>query len=328
MTLPCPSRIRFASLVVTYRCNARCHMCNTWDFPSRSEDEIGVAELAKLPEVPTINVTGGEPFLRDDLSDLLAVLRRKARRVVVSTNGYLTDRIVAVARTHPWIGVRVSLEGLPKANDALRGLPDGFDHGLRTLLALRRQGLKDIGFGITISDRNVPDVMDLFTLARSMGLEFATAAVHNSFYFHKTDNRFDNPEAAVAVLDVLIDELLRSRRPKDWVRAYFNRGLIDYILGRERLLPCAMGHESFFLDPYGEVRPCNVMDRSMGNLKHRDFADIWGSPEAEAVRRAVHACGQRCWMIGSAAEPIKRHPWRVARWIFQRWTTSNGHSCA
>ncbi|MBP7829656.1 MAG: radical SAM protein [Kiritimatiellae bacterium] len=310
--------IRFASIIVTYRCNARCHMCHTWQHPTDPAEEIGAADLARLPDIPTLNVTGGEPFLRDDLPELLDVLRGKARRVVVSTNGYLTDRIVEVARRHPWIGVRVSIEGLPKANDELRGLPDGFDHGLRTLLALHRMGLKDIGFGITLSDRNVADLLDLYTLSQMMGLEFATAAVHNAYYFHKTDNRFERPDAAVEALEKLIDALLRSRRPKDWFRAYFNHGLIEYIRGNPRLLPCAMGGESFFLDPYGEIRPCNVMERSMGNIRQRDFRDIWRGPEAEAIRREVAGCGRHCWMIGSAAEPIKRNPWTVLRWILRR----------
>lgn len=315
---PPPHPIRFASVIVTYRCNARCHMCNTWQFPTRPEEEIDAAVLARLPAIPTINVTGGEPFLRDDLADLLAVLRDKTRRVVVSTNGYRTERIVEIARQHPWIGVRVSMEGLPRANDTLRGLPDGFDHGLRTLLALHRLGLKDIGFGITLSDHNVADLLDLYTLADMMGLEFATAAIHNSYYFHKMDNRFEHPVAAVAELEKLISALLRSRRPKDWFRAYFNHGLIGYIHGQPRLLPCAMGSESFFLDPYGEIRPCNVMERSMGNLKERDFDSIWNSPAAEAIRREVASCGQHCWMIGSAAEPIKRHPGKALRWIISR----------
>lgn len=311
---------RFASVIVTYRCNARCHMCHTWRHPSDTADEIGPRELERLPDVPTINVTGGEPFLREDLPELLDVLRRKARRVVVSTNGYFTERIVALARRHPWIGVRVSIEGLPKANDDLRGLPDGFDHGLRTLLRLRHMGLRDIGFGITLSDRNIPDLMELYTLARAMGLEFATAAVHNSYYFHKFDNRFERPDAAVAALKQLIAELLRSRRPKDWFRAYFNHGLIGYIQGRPRLLPCAMGAESFFLDPYGEIRPCNVMESSMGNLKARSFIEIWNGAPATEIRRQVAACPQRCWMIGSAAEPIKRHAGRALGWMLaERW---------
>lgn len=243
--------IKFASLVLTYRCNARCHMCGTWQCPTDPAAEITAADIAKLPPIPSLNLTGGEPFLRDDLAEILSLLRPKTRRLVVSTNGYLTDRIVSLAQQHPWIGIRVSLEGLPQANDELRGLKNGFDHGLRTILALSRLGLKDLGFGITLSDRNVADLLPLYQLAKMMKLEFATAAVHNSYYFHKYDNEFSHPEAATTALDELIGELLQSRRLKDWFRAYFNHGLQQYIQGQPRLLPCRMGHDAFFFGPTG-----------------------------------------------------------------------------
>ncbi|HEY3418196.1 MAG TPA: radical SAM protein, partial [Armatimonadota bacterium] len=90
--------IKFASIIVTYRCNARCHMCNTWQYPTNTAEEITPEIIARLPAISSINVTGGEPFLRSDLSDILDVLREKAERVVISTNGYFTDRIVAMAQ--------------------------------------------------------------------------------------------------------------------------------------------------------------------------------------------------------------------------------------
>jgi MoaA/NifB/PqqE/SkfB family radical SAM enzyme len=319
------NRVKFASLIVTYRCNARCHMCNTWRFPTAPADEITLAEIEKLPPIPSINLTGGEPFIREDLSEILSVLKPKCQRLVISTNGYFTNRILAVARTHPWIGIRVSLEGLPKANDELRGISDGFDHGLRTLTELSELGMKDIGFGITLSDRNVPDLLELYHLAKMMGIEFATAAVHNSFYFHKEDNRFAHPDLAIQELERLIAELLRSPRPKDWFRAYFNAGLINYIKGHPRLLPCTMGCTSFFLDPTGEILPCNVLARSMGNLKRHTFAEIWESPAAHAIRRDIAQCPQKCWMIGSVAEPMKTHLWTPLSWVAaQKWRTPGG----
>jgi len=310
--------IKFASIIVTYRCNAHCHMCNTWQYPTKTTEEITPEIIAKLPAIPSVNVTGGEPFLRNDLSDILDVLREKARRVVISTNGYFTDRIVEMAKRHPWIGVRVSLEGLPRANDELRGIHDGFDHGIRTLTELSRLGLQDIGFGITLSDRNVRDLMELYHLAKMMGVEFATAAVHNSYYFHKMDNGFEHPEAAVVELEKLIDELLHSSKPKNWFRAYFNYGLINYIQGKPRLLPCDMGRESFFLDPLGEIRPCNVMEESMGNLRERSFEAIWHGAKAQRIRRHVKECPRNCWMIGSAAEPMKTHLAEPLKWIIAR----------
>lgn len=311
--------IKFASIITTYRCNSKCHMCNIWQYPTCREEEILPADIAKLPPIPNINITGGEPFLRDDLGEFLDVLRPKAKRVVISTNGYWTERVLSIARKHPWIGVRISIEGLPKANDELRGIPNGFDHGIRTLAELSHLGLKDIGFGITLSDRNVKDLMELYHLAKMLHVEFATAAVHNSFYFHKLDNQFEDPQAAVEQLKRLSDELLESRRVKDWFRAYFNHGLANYIKGNPRLLPCKMGSEAFFVDPLGEIRPCNGGGGlSMGNIKKNSFNEIWNGERAAEVRRQIAACQSNCWMVGSVAEPMKENMLSVGRWVLKR----------
>jgi MoaA/NifB/PqqE/SkfB family radical SAM enzyme len=304
-------------IAVTYRCNAHCVMCNTWCNPSQPADEITAADLRSLPSLEFANVTGGEPFMRDDLVDLVEVLVGKAKRVVVSTNGYYTDRVLALARRFPHIGVRVSLEGLPAANDQLRGLPDGFDHGLRTILRLRAFGLRDIGFGITLSDRNADDLMELYELADAMGVEFATAAIHNSYYFHKFDNAFDDPDHVARKLEEVAQRLLRTRRPKSWFRAWFNMGLANYVRGGDRLLPCGVAEDLFFVDPFGEVRPCNAMEETMGSLKQRSFDEIWTSPEARLVRSHVATCTRNCWMIGSVSPAMKKNLRVPAAWVLR-----------
>ena len=312
------TKIKLGNIITTYRCNAKCHMCNIWKHPTKKENEFSPAVLEKLPYIPTFNITGGEPFIREDLEEILAVLKPKTRRVVISTNGFWTDRILDVAKKHPWIGIRISIEGLPKANDELRGIRDGFDRGIRTLIELNHLGLKDIGFAITVSDRNAKDLLELYHLAKMMKVEFATAAIHNSYYFHKYDNKFEHHQIAIDEFEKLIVELLKSRKPKDWFRAYFNHGLINYIQEKPRLLPCRMGFHGFFLDPLGEVRPCNVMEETMGNLKEKTFDEIWCSKEAERVREKVRHCDQNCWMMGSVAEPMKEHIFVPLKWIFKR----------
>lgn len=309
--------IKFASIIVTYRCNARCYMCNTWQFPSKREEEIGVSTYEKLPSMQTANITGGEPFLREDLSDIIAILKKKANRIVISSNGFFTDRILKLFEKHKDIGIRISIEGLPKANDELRGIKDGFDHGIRTLLELHHMGVKDIGFGITVSDRNSKDLIELYHLSKMMNLEFATAAIHNSFYFHKFDNRFEQPDIVIGEFRKLIAELLSSKKVKDWFRAYFNYGLINYIQGKPRLLPCEMGFDSFFLDPYGYIFPCNVMEESMGNLKEKSFDMIWNSVEAEKIRHKVMSCNKNCWMIGSVSQQMKKNIRIPLSWIIK-----------
>ncbi len=309
-----------AAVITTYRCNCRCRMCDIWKHPTAIEEEFRPGLLNKLPPLAFANITGGEPFLREDIGEIVGILRKKAGRVVVSTNGYLTEKIVSLAEDFPGIGFRISLEGLPAANDELRGVRDGFDHGLRTLLELQRRGLKDIGFGITVSDRNARDMLELYQLAKSMNLEFATAVVHNSYYFHKHDNRIREEAAACGCFEELIRELLKTSRPKNWFRAYFNHGLIGYIRGQKRPLPCGAGEDMFFLDPFGEIRPCNGMDRateetSMGNLHRQSFEEIWNGARARRLREAVKSCPRNCWMIGTASPAMKKHLLPPALWV-------------
>jgi MoaA/NifB/PqqE/SkfB family radical SAM enzyme len=261
------------------------------------------------------NITGGEPFLRTDIGEVLEVVRERAARVVISTNGYLTERILELAARFPDVGFRVSLEGMPSANAELRGLPDGFERALRTILGLRALGVRDIGFGITLSDRNADDLLVLYELAEAMGLEFATAAVHNSYYFHKHDNVIGDKERVAGNLEALSRRLLKTKRPKNWFRAWFNMGLANYVRGGPRILPCRMGTDVFFVDPAGEVRPCNAMEVSMGSLKEKPFDEIWKGAAAHEVRDLVAACERDCWMIGSVSPAMKRHIVTPASWV-------------
>lgn len=308
-----------ACLIITYRCNAHCYMCSTWRHPTSKDEEFTADLIHRIPDgLKFINITGGEPCLRDDLEDILAVAITKTARLVISTNGYYTERIVSLARRFgSRIGFRISIEGLPAANDELRGIKDGFDHGLRSLVTLHGMGITDIGFGITVADRNAKDLLELYRLADAMGLEFATATTHNSFYFHKLDNAYIDREKVALAFEEIAVEMLKTNQPKKWFRAYFNMGLANKIRGRNRPLPCEAGTDVFFLDPCGKVLPCNGSREPMvmGDLKEQPFDVIWNGPRAAEVRRQIRACSQQCWMIGSAAPAMKKRIWVPAFWI-------------
>lgn len=309
-----------AAIITTYRCPNKCHMCNVWMYPTKVQEEFRPSLLEKLPSLDFANITGGEPFVRDDIEEIVHTVGKKAKRIVISTSGYFTQKILDVAKKNRSIGIRISIEGLPAANDELRGIKDGFDHGLRTLLELQRLGIKDIGFGITVSDRNARDMIELYQLAKVMNVEFATAAVHNSYYFHKYDNQITKKDDVISCFEEIIKDLLKSKRIKNLYRAYFNYGLINYIRGRKRLLPCEAGTENFFLDPWGEIRPCNGMEEniwfeSMGNLNKNTFDEIWSGNQAKQIREKVKTCSKNCWMIGTAAPVMKKYFTKPTSWI-------------
>ncbi|HTY61909.1 MAG TPA: radical SAM protein [Acidobacteriota bacterium] len=312
-----------AAIIATYRCPMKCVMCNIWKHPTTADEEFKPDLLRKLPRLKLVNLTGGEPAIREDLESIVDILFTKTSRVVISTSGWFEERTLALAQKYPKLGFRVSIEGLSQKNDELRGRQGGFDRGLRVLLGLKRMGIKDIGFGITVSNNNSSDMLALYELAKELNLQFATAAFHNSFYFHKDDNAITNKDEVISNFEDLCNRLLAERHPKSWFRAYFNMGLINYIRGNGRLLPCEAGSASFFIDPWGNVLPCNGMEKKcwygiMGNLKEAaDFMEIWNSRQAEEIRKKVRNCPKNCWMIGSVSPVMKRHMRKVAMWVIK-----------
>ena len=77
------------TVIVTYRCNARCSMCNRYKAPSKPEEEISIETIKKLPKMYFTNITGGEPFIRTDLKDIVRELYKKSDRIVISTKWIL-----------------------------------------------------------------------------------------------------------------------------------------------------------------------------------------------------------------------------------------------
>lgn len=307
------------TVIVTYRCNAKCTMCNRYKVPSKPEEEISIETIKKLPEMYFTNITGGEPFIRDDLKDIVRELLKKSDRIVISTNGFFTDRIVELCKEFPQVGIRISIEGLEKTNNEIRGLDDGFNRGYTTLKKLVDMGMKDVGFGMTVQDRNAADLVPLYNISDELGMEFATASLHNSFYFVESNNIIKDRLTVAQNFEDLVNRLLDSNSPKKWFRAYFNHGLINYIFSQKRLLPCDMSFDTFFIDPYGDVMPCNGTKEKqvMGNLNRQSWEELWNSEQAEKVRSFVRNCDRNCWMIGSVSPAMHKYIYKPVAWVIK-----------
>jgi MoaA/NifB/PqqE/SkfB family radical SAM enzyme len=299
-------------------------MCHIWKYPSQKKDEITLEDIEKIPEgFARINIGGGEPTLRGDIVEIVDLLSRKTNHLEISTNGYFTERLVSVVKKNPNIRIRISLEGLPRKNDEIRGLKNGFDHAMRSMLKLKEWGAKDIGFAITISHRNSGELVELYHLCAHMGIEFSQCVVHDAWQFRVPYNVIQDQEKVIKEIKRFIRELLRSKRKdaflrvKDWYRAYVNRGFINFIRGDQRLLPCGAGTDIVFIDPYGEVYPCNALPESMGNIKKNDFEEIWSGPQAQRVRGMVFACTKSCWMAGTSRPAIRNNMWKPSAWVLR-----------
>ena len=316
-----------ASLITTFRCNAKCQMCEIYKHPTKPSEEIEPKYYEKLPDGLRINITGGEPTIREDIDEIFRILYPKASLLELSTNGYFTDKIVRLAEKYPRILIRVSIEGLPKMNDALRGIKDGFDHALRTLLELRKTKCKNIGFSIVISDQNIEDLLHVYDLCAGLGVELGNSVMHNSWYFHKYDNAIHDKKKAVAIETAFLKALLTSKREgiknklKDYGRAYFNKSVVKRFAGSELNYrpPCGALTDFFFVDPFGNVSPCNGSDEEwiIGNIKEQSFEQIMNSFEAKEAAGRIRSCTKDCCFIVTERHDMVRYPWKPIWWVLK-----------
>lgn len=305
-------------VAVTYRCSARCLMCDIWKRPREARPELAAEDYRWLPaSLRSINVSGGEPFLRDDLVDVVRVMQETCARarIVISTNGLAPDRIERAAAAMKRIAVRVSVDAVGAAHDRARGVEGAYGLAIETVRRLKALGIRDLGLAATSMESTAGELEAVERLAGEMGVQFVASVAHSSpIYFGAQEGERPRSEAAVGEIAAMLRRQLRSPRPADWAKAYYTRGLVEYVLGRPRMLPCGAGVDHFFLDPWGDVYPCNVQGLKMGNVRDGGFDRIAARSAAD-VRSAVAGCREQCWMVCTVAPPMRRHPLRPLAWI-------------
>jgi len=282
-------------------------MCYIWQNPTLPREEVTLETLAKIPSgIAHLNLTGGEPTLRQDLNEIVDLLYPKVMKLEISSNGTHPGRLESIIRKYPDIKVRFSLEGSEATSNWIRGEKDGYNVKVKGLLRLQELGGKDLGFAITIQDDNVQDLVGLYQFAEGHCFELATSALHNGFQFHKNDN-FPYDRVRVArEIESLVTAQLKTRSIKNWFRAYLNLGLIAKVLGQDRLLPCKAATDFMFIDPWSNVYACNVRpDCKVGNLESQGWNEIYNGQTAQEVRQNVSECTQNCWMVGSARTAMR-----------------------
>jgi MoaA/NifB/PqqE/SkfB family radical SAM enzyme len=295
------------TVIPTFRCNSRCQMCYIWKNPTEPKLEVTPETLAKLPGgFDNLNLSGGEPTLRRDLSTLVDVLYPKARVMEISSNGLDPDKLVPIIKKYPNIKVRFSLEGDAATNNRIRGENDGHATKVAGLRKLQEAGGTDLGFAFVIQDENVDQLVRTYEFARSHGFELATSTWHNAWQFYKNDNYFYDRVKVARQVEGLITVMLKSGKVKNWFRAYLNLGLIEKILGHQRLIPCVAGTGFAFIDPWSDVWACNVRsDLPFGNLVRQSWEEIIASETARKSIGKVAVCEQNCWMVTTARTAMR-----------------------
>jgi MoaA/NifB/PqqE/SkfB family radical SAM enzyme len=293
-----PAKPSYLVYFVTARCNARCEMCFYWQ---EMESATRLKELTPdetrriaqhLPRLLQLTLSGGEPFLREDLLELIAPFIEKTRPIFLSipTNGILTERIVKttemLASRYPWLklNLELSVDGVGEAHDRLRGRAGIFADLLKTWAGLktlqsRLDNLKLVVLTV-LSGLNQAEIFDTLKYIKSelqpdrMELMYARGAMRNPAAAKISIEKFrelcgwleqESPRPD-PFLDRVRNQLGREKR----------RLIIETVARDAMVMPCLAGRKLLVLDPEGKVRPCEMLGSSavgesqISNLKSQN----------------------------------------------------------
>lgn len=313
----CMRSLNYISLIVTKRCNAKCKMCNCHLYPTKPEEEFQIGLIDKLPFMENTTITGGEPFLRSDIEEIVEHLQGKTKRILINTNGYYTERIVKLCKKYPNVGIRVSIDGCEKTHDQIRGVPGIYQKAMKTLDEVAEiRGKHDLGIGFCVQDCNYKELLPMFQWAESKKYEFGITVVQNSEFFKKKDNEIKQGNEIINELEKLKKGYLNTKSPRKWVRAFFVTGNICMLKNQRKPLKCDAGKSSFFITPQGNILPCNDMPEEMilGNLNSNSWNEIMKSEKAQRVINICENCQLNCWSICNIGSVIKKKILKVGMW--------------
>jgi len=317
-------------LFVTSRCNSLCRTCFYFDNLNR-KDDLTVGQIERIsataPPFRKLWLSGGEPFLRDELAEIVAMFVRRngVRNINLPTNGLLPEKIFrAVDRVlegcpDAAVDLNFSLDGLANTHDAIRGVPNNFRRTLATMEEAERRYA-----GVRRLRRNVVTVItrENYQEIVALGLDLMRRGASDGQYFEVIRGQAPDPSlkqlsrAQVAGLHRRLMPI--HRHYADKLFAHLPAGVRHvarmYYLGNLRLhfdlherclerperwpMPCTAGETSIVIDHNGRLRACE-MRGAIGDLAAFDY-DVTRALQSEAMAIEVAAIREaNCWCTHS-----------------------------
>lgn len=311
-----PGTLRMVAWEVTRSCNLSCLHCRASSERGPYTGEFTTGQcLALLDDIaavgsPVVILTGGEPYMREDIFEIAAYGDRAGLRMVLATNGTLvTDEIARRTRGSGIQRISISLDGPDAAgHDSFRGVPGAFEGALRGIEAFKRAGV-EFQINTTITRLNLHQIDRILERSIELG-----AVAHHIFLLVPTGRARDmadqeiSPESYEECLNWFYEQgrscpiQLKATCAPQYYRIYHQRKKEDANLMNDAAGPLhamtrgCMGGSSFcFISHTGQVQPCGFLELDCGQLTKQGFRDIWtASPifqDLRDLRKLRGKCG-------------------------------------
>ncbi len=333
------------SVFVTNRCNARCGFCfYETNHPVQEmtlEEYRAMARGIKGPLL-WLAFSGGEVFLREDISEIARAFYAKARPafILLSTNGLLPER-TATLTAHiasrckaSTVVLKVSLDGVGPEHDRIRGVPGAFDRAMRTisLLGSLRRKLPNLQLGVN----TVVFSGNLDSIEKTIGFVNSLSEVQ----VHTVSLVRGRASAQMGISPEMYSAVMAMLRKRSRKRLYGFSGaalkaaqdrlqqrFIEMVLRGLRLpLNCTAGRLSLVVTETGEVFPCEAFHLSLGNLRPWDYdlkALLKHSLTKETIERISRCqCSHECNLMLNILGSARAYPMLLREYLKLRTETN------
>lgn len=303
----------------TERCQSRCVTCNGWKTPADvMQKELTLDEWKKI--LKNLHdwmgnyqfiISGGEPFLRDDVFEMAQYASDLGDTVNIITNGLaLPDKLDKVLNS-AFTNITFSLNAVanPKIHNDSRGRDDAFQRtmdSIQNLVYMNKHHSghkwKNIFISTVVMPSNLSELKPIAEFCKTEGISVSYQLMDNGDAFSTTVDEnsqiygTDIKQSALNAIDELI-ELKKQGYPicNGFEQLSAFKVLID-TPDEIMNIQCMVGENNFAIDPYGDARICFCM-HPIGNLKDNLPQDLWYSEVAQDIREHILNCTMNCRLL-------------------------------
>ncbi len=308
MPLERPYKLNFS---ISYWCQSRCLTCDIWRIKPSNELKLDEIQefAAKNNYFKWIEITGGEPFMRSDMVEVVRAFADNSSSLyllTIPTNSLcnhemVQSKLVEILKMRiPKVVLTLSLDGYKELHDRIRGVPGNYDRVMdmaRRLAELKKRYRSlDFVFGYTMSRFNQGQ---LEATIRQVAMELPWVT-HEDFHINVaqiSDVYYANGGLEIgADRETMHSEIVRFIRMRKrrldamhLIEMAFLKKLAEYVKAGKQPLRSRSLDASLFLDSYGNVYPSIMWNKRIGNIKdvHYDLMGLWHTDEADEVRRII-----------------------------------------
>jgi MoaA/NifB/PqqE/SkfB family radical SAM enzyme len=298
------------TLGISYKCNSKCKTCFIWK-KKNFEEELSLEEFKKIfkkigkRKLYLLIVTGGEPFMHKDLVDICFFAEKycKPDTIVIPTNCILEKKVVRKTKEilskckKSHFTINLSLDGIGKKQDLIRGVPGNFNRTIDTFYELKKLEKKyknfDVSIHTVISKFNYKDFFEIFKFVNNnlKPNNYITEVAENRNELYNMNEKItpDLEEYSYSI-DFLINNLKNKKlNSKQALRLEYYKLVKMILKQKKQIIPCYAGIASAQIDPTGEVWFCCVRAESIGNLRNVNFdlMKLWYNKKAKEQRKSI-----------------------------------------